>query len=339
MRVRVRTPCRLHWTLIDLHGGLGRVDGGIGVALEDPHVTLQVQPSKEQFTIRGVAMDLVRSLVDRFLESVKVAKDLDTRELERISFQIDVLKMIPSHVGMGSMTQLSLATGAALNRLLNLNYSIREIAKVMRRGGTSGIGVAAFERGGFIFDAGHSFGPGKQKNSFLPSRATRAPPAPILIRYEVPRDWLFVIAIPMIEKGAHGAREVDIFQKYCPIPEKEVEKLSRIILMQLLPSLIEKDIETVGAALTVIQQIGFKKIEIELQQKIIGKLIDSTLAAGAAGAGMSSFGPTTYALVSGQRKADFVAKALKVTFEEENIAGKVFTSRINNVGATIEVEE
>ncbi|NIO21659.1 MAG: hypothetical protein GTN76_13230, partial [Candidatus Aenigmarchaeota archaeon] len=212
MQVRVRTPCRLHWTLIDLHGGLGRVDGGIGVALEDPHVTLQVQPSKGQFTVRGEAMDLVRSLVDRFLKSVKGTKDLDTRKLEKISFQIDVLKMIPSHVGMGSMTQLSLATGVALNQLLNLNYSIREIAKVMRRGGTSGIGIAAFEHGGFILDAGHSFGPGKQKSSFLPSRIARAPPAPIIIRHEVPKDWIFVIAIPAIEKGAHGAREVDIFK-------------------------------------------------------------------------------------------------------------------------------
>ncbi|MFX0197287.1 MAG: beta-ribofuranosylaminobenzene 5'-phosphate synthase [Candidatus Hodarchaeota archaeon] len=337
--MRVRTPCRLHWTLIDLHGGLGRVDGGIGVALEDPHVTLQVQPSKDQFTVRGVAMDLVRSLVDRFLKSVKGAKDFDKRKIEKISYQIDVLKMIPSHVGMGSMTQLSLATGAALNQLLNLNYSIREIAKVMSRGGTSGIGVAAFEHGGFILDAGHSFGPGKQKSSFLPSRAARAPPAPIIIHHEVPRDWIFVIAIPAIEKGAYGAREVDIFQKYCPIPEKEVEKLSRIILMQLLPSLIELNIETVGAALTAIQQIGFKKIEIKLQHKIIGRLMETALAAGAAGAGMSSFGPTTYALVSGLRKADFVTKALKVTFEEENIAGEVFTSRVNNVGATIEVEE
>ena len=339
MWVRVRTPCRLHCTLIDLHGGLGRVDGGVGVALEEPHVTLRVELSKEQFNVRGVANALVRSLVDRFLQNENVEKSLETRELKRIGFQIDVLKMIPSHVGMGSMTQLSLALGAALNRLLNLDYSIREIAKVMRRGGTSGIGVAAFEQGGFILDAGHSFGPGKHKSSFLPSRTSRAPPAPILIRHEVPRDWLFVIALPTIEKGAHGTREVDIFQKYCPIPEKEVEKLTRIILMQLLPGLVESDIQTVGAALTAIQQIGFKKIEIDLQNQIIGKLMEMALAAGAAGAGMSSFGPTTYALVSGQRKADVVASNLKETFVEENITGEVFISQVNNVGATIEVEE
>ncbi|MFQ6125614.1 MAG: beta-ribofuranosylaminobenzene 5'-phosphate synthase [Candidatus Heimdallarchaeota archaeon] len=342
MQVRVKTPSRLHWTLIDLHGGVGRIDGGIGVALEDPHISLKVQPSEEQFTVRGAALDLIYSLVDRFFKNVIDAKghyNKYTRKHERINLEIDVLKMIPRHVGMGSMTQLSLALGMTLNRLLNLNYTVREIAKVMWRGGTSGIGIAAFEHGGFILDAGHSFGLGKQKSNFLPSRAARAPPAPILIRHEVPRDWVFVITLPQIEKGAHGTREVDIFQKYCPIPEKEVEKLSRIILMQLLPGIVELDIYTVGTALTAIQQLGFKKIEIELQHKIIGKLMEMALATGATGSGMSSFGPTTYALVSGQRKVDDVKKAMQATLEEENITGEVLTSRVNNDGATIEVKE
>ena len=36
----LQTPARLHFGLLDLHGGLGRIDGGIGLALrttQDSH--------------------------------------------------------------------------------------------------------------------------------------------------------------------------------------------------------------------------------------------------------------------------------------------------------------
>ena len=42
-RVIVRTPSRIHLTLLDMNGGLGRVDGGVGIALEDPAVLLEAQ--------------------------------------------------------------------------------------------------------------------------------------------------------------------------------------------------------------------------------------------------------------------------------------------------------
>ena len=35
-RVIIRTPSRVHVTLIDMHGGSGRVDGGIGITLDEP---------------------------------------------------------------------------------------------------------------------------------------------------------------------------------------------------------------------------------------------------------------------------------------------------------------
>jgi beta-ribofuranosylaminobenzene 5'-phosphate synthase len=40
---------------------------------------------------------------------------------------------------------------------------VREIARVITRGGTSGMGTAAFEAGGFLVDGGHGFGPGRLK--------------------------------------------------------------------------------------------------------------------------------------------------------------------------------
>jgi beta-ribofuranosylaminobenzene 5'-phosphate synthase len=46
----------------------------------------------------------------------------------------------------------------------------------------------------------------------------------------------------------------------------------------------------------VIQGLGFKKVELGLQPKEIPALIELMRSSGAACAGMSSFGPTVYAI-------------------------------------------
>jgi beta-ribofuranosylaminobenzene 5'-phosphate synthase len=44
-RVIIRIPSRLHITLIDMHGGSGRVDGGIGITLDEPAMLLEAELS------------------------------------------------------------------------------------------------------------------------------------------------------------------------------------------------------------------------------------------------------------------------------------------------------
>ena len=51
MKIYVRTPARLHLGLIDLGGELGRVFGGIGVAINFPNVILEAE-SSQNFEIK-----------------------------------------------------------------------------------------------------------------------------------------------------------------------------------------------------------------------------------------------------------------------------------------------
>ena len=44
-RVIISTPSRIHVTLIDMHGGSGRVDGGIGITLDEPGILLEAELS------------------------------------------------------------------------------------------------------------------------------------------------------------------------------------------------------------------------------------------------------------------------------------------------------
>ncbi len=115
---------------------------------------------------------------------------------------------LPDHVGLGSGTQAALSTAAAVNKIYGLGKSVRELAVAVGRGGTSGIGVAAFENGGFILDGGHKF---KDKGAFSPSAASHVPPGPVLFRRNFP-DWPIVLVIPN-SKGAHDAGRSGHFQK------------------------------------------------------------------------------------------------------------------------------
>ncbi len=309
--LKITTPSRLHLTLIDLNASIGRVDGGIGITLDNPAIK-----------ITGKKLDIVEITgcsehIARMANSVKAL--LPDGEGIKISIEKDY----PSHIGLGSGTQAALAAGMAVNELYDLGLDVHEIAVKVGRGGTSGIGVAAFKKGGFILDGGHKF---SEKKAFLPSAASKLPPAPVLLRSEFP-DWDILLAIPG-QKGASQKNEVNIFQEKCPIPLREIEVLSHVILMQLLPSLFEKDIVTFGKSINAIQELGFKKREVELQP-VSKDLMQALRDGGADGAGMSSFGPTVYAFGEDMNNLEKIASDLL------GEAGKVLRTEARNNGAII----
>ncbi len=312
--LKITTPSRLHITLIDMNASIGRVDGGIGITLDKPVVQISAEKS-ENIKITGKS---------EHAERMRTSAAALLPEGEGIRIGIEIEKDYPSHIGLGSGTQAALAAAMAVNKIYDIGLSVYDLAIKVGRGGTSGIGVAAFENGGFILDGGHKF---SEKRDFLPSSASRLPPAPVLLRRNFP-DWEIVVAVPE-EKGASLKNEVNIFQKECPIPLNEVEKLSHIILMQLLPALVEEDIVTFGNAINRIQGIGFKKKEVELQPAS-AKLMEALRENGAHGAGMSSFGPTVYAF------GEDAENLRKIAQEFLSEKGRVFITKARNEGARIE---
>jgi len=325
--VTVTSPSRLHFTLIDLNGELGRVDAGIGVALNEPSLKIRVYRIDSESETENP--DEVLPILKRIRERIEP-------EL-KCSYKVEILRALPHHVGLGSRTQLSLSVAKAISVLEHREFTTYELAKLVGRGGTSGIGTAAFDHGGFILDGGHLFrrgGGAGVKHSFLPSSASEVPPPPVLFQHPLPEDWFFVLAIPRVKRGAHGSEEIEIFRRNCPIRATEVEKLCRLILMRILPSVIEKDIYTFGESLSMIQQIGFKKIEVGLQHHIIRELFDF-FATHALGYGMSSFGPTTYGIVKGESRARELAQRTYEFMAERHVAGSIFYSSVNNEGSVV----
>ena len=308
--LRIKTPSRIHMTLIDLNGSIGRVDGGIGITLEEPSIEITAEKS-EAVEVRGDP-DL-KDRMERACEAICPGKGIT----------IDIKKSYWNHIGLGSGTQAALAAGMAISKLYGTDISPWDIAVKAGRGGTSGIGIGSFEYGGFLLDGGHKM---SAKNAFLPSSFSKGVlPATLLANYDFP-DWDIVLAIPPL-KGAHDLYEKDIFAKVCPIPLHEVEKLCHIILMQMLPAILEKDLDTFGKTVNAIQDIGFKKRELDLQPGT-RELISIIRDAGAPCAGMSSFGPTVYAITD---SPDRVVSAVKDSHPE----CAIIKTKARNKGADI----
>jgi beta-ribofuranosylaminobenzene 5'-phosphate synthase len=200
-----------------------------------------------------------------------------------------------------------------------------QIASIVGRGGTSGVGVASFDKGGFIIDGGHQH---DEKPKFLPSSASEASPPPIIARYDFPEDWKVVLVLPNVRKNVSGKKEVNIFQEYCPIPLREVQQLSHLLLMKMMPAVLEKDLDMFGETVNQIQDMGFKKIENQLQKPVIGEIMQFLRDAGAPGVGMSSFGPTIYAVTDSPQS--IVSAAHEAIGD---VGGKILQSAAQNNGA------
>ena len=310
MKTRIKTPSRLHLGLIDLNGNLGRLYGSIGVATDTPNVVLEAEAG-EKLELFGLERDRVEKAVARFSEYYRVEPRI----------RIVVRESIPKHSGLGSGTQLSLAVGTALARAHGIKASVREIASVMGRGFVSGTGVSAFERGGFSVDGGLNV-------------LYQTPPQAIF-HSSFPRDWVFVVAVPKIKKGLSGKREKDAFKGIIPGPERNAAEISRLVLMKMLPSLIEKDIERFGYALTEVDRKTGEYYAAYPQDETLKSITAHMIGLGAHGAGQSSWGPAVYGLVE-KRCASALAAVTKEFLSDNGIQGVVHVARPDNKGASCE---
>jgi beta-ribofuranosylaminobenzene 5'-phosphate synthase len=326
-RVIVETPSRIHVSLIDMHGGSGRVDGGIGITLDDPRILIEAQQSPvcEVSGCDSKTSGQIKDIAASVLEGIRAGS----------SVAITVRNLYPGHIGLGSGSQLALATAQAICNLYGRTLTVPELARLTGRGGTSGIGTAAFETGGFIIDGGHRFGPGQEKQVFAPSSASRGiRPAPVIVRQDFPEDWKILLAIPSVRPGASGSREADIFKQYCPVPADEVRALCHEVLVRMLPGIVERDLDLFGSSINAVQNLGFKKVELSLQPPQIKGLLGAMRAAGAAGAGMSSFGPALYAFGdTGMREIERSAD----TFMKDWCGGITLITSARNRGAAVRV--
>jgi beta-ribofuranosylaminobenzene 5'-phosphate synthase len=289
-RVSVVTTARLHMGFLDLHGGLGRRFGSIGLALEQPSTDLVVTRSAA-FEAHGLGADRALEYAKRFMGRAQLLQGVN----------LELKSAIPEHAGLGSGTQMALAVGVALAKLYELPLSIREVAALTDRGARSGIGIGAFEQGGLLLDGGRG-------------EATLVPP--LLSRMDFPEEWRVLLLFDRSGVGVHGHEEVEAFRTLPEFPEEVAAALCRRILMQALPAVAEKNLDAFGAAIYEIQcRIGDYFASAQGGERYtsaaVGDALEWMRAQGVQCVGQSSWGPTGFAVLENELEAQAMAAALE----------------------------
>ena len=309
--VQVEAHGRLHFGVLDLRGSLGRWFGGIGAAAPAPRLRLSAR------TAAGVTADGPDSaraveFARRFLQHHQLAGGT----------HIVIEQALPSHTGLGSGTQLALAVGRALAELYDVPTDPVALSFAVGRGRRSAIGTWIFSGGGLVVEGGHA--------------REREGCGPLIARIELPAEWHCVLAIPSGQDGLSGSAEASAFAALPEPPQHEIERVAHLVLMALLPAAAEGDLSTFGRALTAIQQVNGRWFAAAqgdtFAPGLPRTLIDLMLAAGAAGAGQSSWGPAVYGIVDGEDAADALAARVATALGSD---GTVYCGPFPNTGARV----
>jgi beta-ribofuranosylaminobenzene 5'-phosphate synthase len=311
-KVTITAPAHLHAGNFDLTGDLGRLYGTVGFAIELP---LEVEVSKA----KGIKADdksaykFAKRMVDKFgLEGA----------------EIKIKREIPRFVGVGFHTTLALSIGIGLSKLYDLDFSVEDVSLIMGRGTITAMGVYAFKTGGFIVEGGFK----------VDSRTKMVPP--LIFHGAVPKNWLFVIAIPNESRqkiAQMRENEDEILGNLKVMPKELSDELSRLVLVKLMPAFVEKDLKSFGEALTAFnQKLGkfwrsyqegtYCNQVVEEGVKIM--LRKSSLAC------QTSWGPTFYTIVKGKAAAENLAEELK-QFLNKSGGGEIYVTQANNRGASV----
>ena len=320
MRTIVETGARLHLGFLDLNGACGRRYGSIGVTLERPRCTVEAGPAPSDMA--GPPAEPVRAILER------LDPDLGTGAIA-----VRLVEAIPPHAGLGAGTQLALAVAFAASRAAGRPVPIRDLARRLGRGQRSGIGVAAFEHGGLVIDAGH---PVHEDDGVIAGEADGPEPPPVIFQHPLPEQWHFVLATPRAAPGLSGPTEERAFRDLPPMDAERVGRICRLTLMQVAPAVLTGDIRSFGAAITEIQEAVGEYFAPHQGGRFASQtgceVIELARARGALGTGQSSWGPTVFALAGSEARARDLADALRGAFGDR--LAWVDVSRARNRGAS-----
>jgi beta-RFAP synthase len=270
---RVRAGARLHLGFLDLAGDLGRRFGSLGLAIDGFETRVAMRRAR-RFSARGAEPERVAALIRRLAEALGADG----------AVEVEVESAIPAHAGLGSGTQLALALGRAFRSVHGLPPETGADAQILTRGARSGVGVALFDGGGFMLDAG---------------RGPQTGTPPVVSQLPFPASWRVVLLLDEAVEGAHGDAERAAFAALPPFPPESAAWICRHALMQVLPGVAEADFQAFGEGLSALQRrLGDHFAPAQGGDRFTSRRVGETAAAleraGALGVGQSSWGPTGF---------------------------------------------
>ncbi|MGH6858957.1 MAG: beta-ribofuranosylaminobenzene 5'-phosphate synthase family protein [Phyllobacterium sp.] len=287
--VTIKVPARLHLGFLDIPRSRQDRFGSLGLPIEDIATVLTISRAGETQVNGSESARIEEHLA-------KLGGHLGISARHRVLVE----RTIPRHIGLGSGTQLALALAAALRTLHGLPLHTDHDAALLGRGSRSGIGIAAFEQGGMIVDAGKGFG------NAAPTIVSRIP---------FPEAWRIILVFDVANQGIHGKAEVEAFRRLPPFPAATSATICRHVLMSILPALVERDLNSFGRAVEAVQtEIGSYFAPAQggvFSSKLVETTLRKLAEAGAVGIGQSSWGPTGFAFAASHREATAIVDRIE----------------------------
>ena len=328
--VRVTTGGRLHFGFGNLSLAHERLYGACGVAVAAPRLRLTVEPTGDASEPTAAA--------DTAADDTP-ADEYATTVCDRLSVpdvRVTVQESLPRHAGLGSGTQTALAVLAGIARLYDCEPRVRERAPALGRGGRSGVGVATFERGGFVLDAGH---PTERFTANRPADGSWTVP-PVAAHHTVPDDWRFLVVLPDAEPGRSGDGEDASMRSVVESAEPAVaDRIAGVLARRLLPAIAGGAVDRFGAAVRELGRLNgswFADEQGGVYRPPVGDVVSELGdAAAVSGVGQSSWGPAVYAVTDVDRAADARAAGERA-LAAAGVDGEVIVTAARDEGATVE---
>lgn len=327
--VEVRVPARLHPTVFDMNRfNLNRAGGGgLGLAIK-VYFNARVKALKEpKFVIKGERTLIMEHFCHIFKELLSYPG----------GFEVELYDHKRRHVGMGSSIGSMLAVCIGINEVLGRPFSGRELRRIIgyhsceESPNGNGYLMPAFETGmGAMVGVNGGWIIGTDDLEMV---------------YRVPlpdtKCIVFIPDVPSLEdeflgKETAAASEVELLlrrARYLDSMQSGVK--AQLVLYDMLPAMIKNDLRGIGNAMFDLTFLGSKRAECE-QHGSHGAPIYSYISTfreiGAEVAGMSSVGPTIFALTRSQDTYDRILKYLRTQGIPES---RIIETEVDNIGGRV----
>ena len=317
----VEAGARLHFGFTNLSLAHERLYGGVGVGIDAPRVVVEARQADELYCDDGA--------IEPYLRDVVEVLGVD-------GARVRIHERFGRHIGLGSGTQLALGCLVAVAAAYGRDVDPRALAPKLGRGGRSGIGVATFESGGFVADAGH---PTERFTTAPPEAGSWDVPRP-LGQWTLPESWRFVLATPAETAGPSDADEDRSMRTVVERADPGIaDEIATLLVRRLLPAVVEENLSAFGRAVARLGRLNgawYADEQGGVYRPPAGRLVEALDASAViTGAGQSSWGSTVYGVTSATH-ADAAVTAAETALDEAGVDGSVRLVEPSRKGATLE---
>jgi len=325
--VTVSAPSRLHFGLFSIGDTVSRKFGGVGLMIDSPRVVISAERA-DRFSVHSPTHPAASQAVEHAIQSwfntfqISLRSELGASSFDELPARLVIEHLPPRHSGLGSGTQLALASAMALTKLFGKpTGNPEEMSIAVGRGKRSGIGSYGFFQGGLLVDRGK-----------LPNESL----APLDFQTEFPDSWRIVTVIPDLPQGLSGEPELEAFRNLPDTTELEREGMVALVQEKIIPGVMQSTYELFAEG---VFDFG-KRSGMMFEQIQSGPYNGSTLETlihmirdfGVDATGQSSWGPCVFAITRNDKEANNLVEFLRT---EGKINCQINIAKADNVGACV----